>query len=306
MRHLILLIIALSLGCRASRGRYDTDSQREPDGSRLQVHIVPHSHDDAGWLKTVDQYYWGLRQDIQPAGIQYTLDTIVASLAANPNRRFTFAEIAFFSRWWRQQDDETQEMATKYVKEGRLNFVNGGYVQHDEATAHYVAMIDQTSRGHKFLAENFGIAPNVGWQIDPFGHSNIQGGLMGPALGFDAVFFGRADYQDMAKRAKAQELEHLWRGTGGGPSSSKYDESSRIFTGNFASGKYGPPPGFWWEWTSTPDPIIADDPDLKEYNVRERVDTFVQRCYDLANVTKGRDIMLTMGSDFHYANAHVW
>ena len=29
----------------------------------LNVHLVAHSHDDVGWLKTADQYYLGANRD---------------------------------------------------------------------------------------------------------------------------------------------------------------------------------------------------------------------------------------------------
>ena len=138
---------------------------------------------------------------------------------------------SFFTRWWDQQDDEMRETVAALVAEGRLDFVNGGYVQHDEATAHYAAMIDQTTLGHRFLKKTFGKVPRVGWQVDPFGHSATQAGLLGAAVGFDALFFGRADYQDMGVRKAGQQLEVVWRGSG-----SLREGDADIFAGNFASG----------------------------------------------------------------------
>lgn len=145
--------------------------------------------------------------------------------------------------------------------------------------------------------------PRIGWQIDPFGHSSVQAGAMGAAMGFDAMFFGRADFEDMKARKELRQLEFLWRGTGAGPTTCDMD--GMIFTGNFASGNYGPPDGFNFE-SSVSDTPVQDDTRLRGFNVDERVDLFVKRCHELAAVTRGDDIMFTMGSDFHYSSAEAW
>ena len=276
----------------------------------LRVHVVPHSHCDSGWLKTYTEYYWGDKQGIQAAGVQTILNSVVEALVVNPARRFVFAEMSFFAVWYRQQREEKKAIVRRLVSSGQLEFVNGGWVQHDEATSHYVAMIDQTTRGHRFLKEEFGYVPRCGWQIDPFGHSSVQAGAMGAAMGFDAMFFGRADWEDMSVRKSLRQLEFLWRGTGAGPTTCDMGDAggmgpSTIFTGNFASGNYGPPEGFNFE-AAISDTPVQDDARLRGFNVDERVDLFIERCYELADVTRGDDIMFTMGSDFHYSAAEAW
>lgn len=145
--------------------------------------------------------------------------------------------------------------ATTPERQGRqLSFVNGGWVQHDEAAAFWEDMVDQTARGHAWLADTFadlGVLPTVGWQVDPFGHSATHADLLVAGAGMDAVFFGRADAQDLALRAREGDLEVVWEGGDGGGGSG--DESlpssvSRggVLAGTFASGNYGPPPGFNW------------------------------------------------------------
>ena len=107
---------------------FDCKSKEE----KLQVHLVPHTHDDVGWLKTVDEYFYGANNSIQNAGVQYILDTVVAELQKDPDRTFIYVEIAFFERWWHQQNEPTKDIVRKLVKDRQLEFINGGWCMNDE------------------------------------------------------------------------------------------------------------------------------------------------------------------------------
>ena len=99
--------------------RCDFSKCTQPDPKKLNVHLVPHTHDDVGWLKTVDQYYYGLRNNIQNAGVQYILDSVVEELIRGKDRRFIFVETAFFWKWWQEQNVEQQNIVHELVRSGK-------------------------------------------------------------------------------------------------------------------------------------------------------------------------------------------
>ena len=180
---------------------------------------------------------------------------------------------------------------------------------HDEATVHYIDMIDQTTLGHLFILAEFGeqANPRVGWQIDPFGHSATHASLLTAALGLDATFFSKYDYQDHTIRRNTKELELLWS-----PSPS-LGAAGQVWTGTFPNlGDYGPPPGLCFDYfcqDTSNDPVQADRA-LQDYNLDKKVQLLVDYAHKQASMTKGDEetmnIMFYLGSDFQYEAANEW
>uniref|UniRef100_A0AAV1T648 Alpha-mannosidase n=1 Tax=Peronospora matthiolae TaxID=2874970 RepID=A0AAV1T648_9STRA len=268
-------------------GVYNTTSRVDP--TKLNVHLIAHSHDDPGWLRNVDQYY--------VEKVQYILDTAVEELVRDPERQFMFVEQSFFQRWWHEQGAPVRRVVKRLVKEGRLDLtVNGGWCMHDEATTHYIAMVDQTAYGHQLLMDEFGISPRIGWQIDPFGHSATQGSLLSQGVGFDALYFARIDYEDYAKRKKDKELEFIWR-----PSKSR-GKASQVFTGEIID-HYCPPGKFDFGNNANQ---VQDDAELHDYDVCDEVEQFVNNAKMRGDASKGSHVFVPMGCDFQYDNSRRW
>lgn len=50
--------------------------------------------------------------EIQRGGVQYILHTVIEELRNNPNRTFVWVEMAFFVRWWNEQDYSTKDIVS--------------------------------------------------------------------------------------------------------------------------------------------------------------------------------------------------
>ena len=77
----------------------------------------------------------GMNNSIQHTNVNLEYDTVLQSLALNPDRKFIAVEMAFFERWLQQATDDQLDLVRQVVARGQLEFTNGGYCMHDEVGA---------------------------------------------------------------------------------------------------------------------------------------------------------------------------
>ena len=176
----------------------------------VTLHLIPHTHDDVGWVKTIDEYFLGFSKSGGTSNVKQILDEVLQQLEKDPKRRFTYAEMKYFNMWYTRLGDADKERVKKVIKNGQLEIVQGGWSATDEACPNYEDMINNMYLGHQFLKKEFGIRPKIGWMLDAFGHSATNARLF-TEFGFEAMFFARLDDKDREERVKNHELTFLWR-----------------------------------------------------------------------------------------------
>ena len=140
--------------------------------NELVIHVVCHTHDDPGWLWTLDDYYMGT--DHCKVSVKRILDNMVVSLSNKKDRKFSYVEMSFFKRWYDKQTEQIKQKVKDFIKEGRLEIINGGWVMHDEAGSYYKHSIDNMRLGLKFLKEEFNITLDYLEKKDRINNHNLE------------------------------------------------------------------------------------------------------------------------------------
>uniref|UniRef100_A0A3Q2CK23 Mannosidase, alpha, class 2B, member 2 n=1 Tax=Cyprinodon variegatus TaxID=28743 RepID=A0A3Q2CK23_CYPVA len=168
----------------------------------IQAFVIPHSHMDVGWVYTI--------QESMHAYAANVYSSVTEELSKGKGRRFISVEQEFFRLWWDSVASDTQrKQVRQLVKEGRLEFIIGGQVMHDEAVTDLEDEILQLTEGHGFLYQTFGVRPQFSWHVDPFGASAATPVLFSLA-GFNAHLISRIDYD---LKDSMQKKKFVWRGS---------------------------------------------------------------------------------------------
>lgn len=273
----------------------------EWDDEKLKIFVVPHSHNDPGWIRTVDEYY--------EKQSRFILDTIVETLSKDVRRKFIWEEMSYMERWWRDASEDKRESLTNLVKNGQLEIVGGGWVMNDEANSHYFALIEQVTEGNLWLNDTIGFIPKNAWAIDPFGYSPTMAYLL-RRMGFENMLIQRTHYELKKELAWHKNLEYIWR------QSWDAEETTDIFVHMMPFYSYDIP------HTCGPEPAVCcqfdfarklefqygscpwgENPvETTQENVQERALRLLDQYRKKSTLYRTNTLLVPLGDDFRYTS----
>ena len=236
IRFRILILVMLYSSHLLAATPPGTPSPSEPAvNETVFVHIIPHSHDDSGWLDTYEGYY--------QKQVSRILTGVVYYLEGHPEKRFTWANTSFFERWYRTQQTIVKDKVKKLIANGQLEFVGGGWVLTDEATVDFQSHIENLDTGLRYLRDTLDdVRPRIGWQLDPFGLSAVVPSVLAK-YGFDSHVIMRIGTTHEMRLEEPGDLEFVWKGHDVDPQMDDY----KLFTHVLQRNRYGPPYEFTFD-----------------------------------------------------------
>lgn len=271
---------------------------------KLRVFVVPHSHNDPGWLKTFDGYFRGQTRHI--------LDNMLKFMFEHEDMKFIWAETSYFAYWWTTINSEQKEKVKLLLSRGQLEIVTGGWVMNDEANTEIFSMINQLIEGHEWLRNEVNVIPRHGWAIDPFGLSPSMAYLL-DQMGFDGMVVQRVHYEVKKYLAKKHLLEFHWLQRW------QKDDEKRLLAHVTPFYSYDVP------HSCGPDPKVCCQFDFRRLppfkltcpwkinpthitnsNVETRSRKLAEQYWKKAMLFKTNTILVPLGDDFRYEHPKEW
>uniref|UniRef100_A0A0N4ZW48 Alpha-mann_mid domain-containing protein n=1 Tax=Parastrongyloides trichosuri TaxID=131310 RepID=A0A0N4ZW48_PARTI len=280
------------------------DKNNKKDMKHLNVFIIPHSHDDPGWLKTFEQYYDQDVSSILYGALNY--------LTKNNSMKFVYVEMSFFELFYSTLNVQQRENVKKLLKENKLEIITGGWVMSDEANSHFVSQIIELFEGHEFVKNQLDYIPTNHWSIDPFGLSPTMAYLI-KQCGFKHMAIQRVHYMVKQYFAEKKLFEFQWRQLWSGGYGNQNNDTD-IFTHMFPYNSYGS------KETCGPDKEICEDISRKIFDgykyfasdvkindvIKKDAEVLADQFRKKSLLFRGSNIFIPVGDDFTYKKNEEW
>ncbi|XP_065216623.1 alpha-mannosidase 2-like isoform X1 [Planococcus citri] len=280
------------------------DTKRWNTDNKLKVFVVPHSHNDPGWLKTFEHYY--------ETQTRFIFNNMIEKLRENPHRKFIWAEVSYLSLWWNEVSEVKRNRFKELVDNGQIEIVTGGWVMTDEANSHYYSIIQQLTHGHQWLRDNLQIEPKRSWSIDPFGVSPTMPFLLGH-FGLESLVVQRTHYAVKKYLAKHKQLEFRWRQFWDGSGKHDFFTHMMPFYGYDIPHTCGPDPAICcqFDFKRTPQfsitcPWKKPPQMINDKNVAFRAELLLDQYRKKAELYDTNVLLIPLGDDFRYDVMAEW
>jgi alpha-mannosidase len=164
------------------------------------VHMIGNAHIDPIWL-----WPW-----------QSGVDEVLATFCSAADRCEEYPDFIFTrgEAWTYQQveqlDPEMFDRVRKLVDRGQWHITGGQWIQPDVNLPTWEALRQQIVHGRRYFQDRFGISPNVGYNVDSFGHPATL-----PDLLSDEGYLGYVFHRPNQQQTAVPAATFRWRGQRG-------------------------------------------------------------------------------------------
>ena len=135
-------------------------TKRGKKGKKERLYLVPHTHYDAIWVFSKEDYFY--------ININLILKKVINLLGTTKDYKFVIEQVYLLEEV-EKRHIELFKKIRKYVRQGRIEIADGEYLMADTMIPHGETLIREILFGKQYIKKKFGVDVKVMWQADSFG-----------------------------------------------------------------------------------------------------------------------------------------